>query len=86
MNKVVLYNIIGMLIVTYIDEYYRSSSMYLCVFYTKAEKGDQNFGSIPKENYCVNIAKCLFFMLFMFISCFFLSNVHVLHAYRGQNI
>lgn len=38
MNKVLLYNVIGMLIVTYIDEYYRSSSMYLCVFYTKQRK------------------------------------------------
>jgi len=43
MNKVVLYNVIGMLTVPYIDEYYRSSSMYLCVFYTKTKKGDQNF-------------------------------------------
>lgn len=73
-----------MLIVTYIDEYYRSSSMYLCVFYTKQRKlikildGEK---SIAKE--LVSTLPNVFFMLFMF---FFLNNVNVLHAYRGQTI
>lgn len=80
MNKVVLYNIIGMLIVTCIDEYYRGSSMYLCVLYkNKILDGKKN--PFQKKLLRVNIAKCLFFMLFIFISWFFfIMYMYLMHT------
>lgn len=89
MNKVLLYNVIGMLIVTCIDEYYRSSSMNLCVFYTKQRKLIKIWDgkkSIAKELLCQH---CQMFFFVLFICIFLLfskNNVNVLHAYRGQTI
>lgn len=42
MNKLLLYYVIEMLIVTYIDEYYNSSFMYLCVCFIQ-NQDDQHF-------------------------------------------
>lgn len=71
MNKVVLYNIIGMLIVTCIDEYYRGSSMYLCVLYkNKILDGKKN--PFQKKLLRVNIAKCfIFYVIYFYFLGFF---------------
>lgn len=75
MNKVVLYNVIGMLIVTYIDDYYRSTSMYLCVLYKNKERGSTFWmekKSIAKENYCVSTLPNVYFLCYLWLFPVFL--------------
>lgn len=70
MNKVVLYNVIGMLIVTQMTNItVAHPCICVCVFYTKQRKIKISDGkkSIAKENYCVStLPNVFFYVIYMF--------------------
>lgn len=84
-NKLLLYYVIGMLIVTYIGEYYSSSFMYLCVFFIR-NKSEQHFGQrkLQKKTYMSTLPNviCFFFFCYLYV-CFYVLKQRSVDS--GQN-
>lgn len=72
-------NVIGMLIVTSIDEYYRSSSTYLCVFYTKQRRVIKLLDGknpLQKKTMSALLIVYFFFMHFFLIMLMYMYFMH----------